>query len=258
MCFKDPGTRTDSACLFDAARRSRKVEVEAEVKVEVKVEVEVEERCGTASSCRRRSEWLRRSSSDCGFDIPAYAAYNPAVLERPMCPRCRKVELVPVQVGPVALDQCSECRGVWFDARGDELGAVLERGWERVPDVLKQAGASADPSRDTPADLNKLEPLLCPRCGSDMASYWYGGEAARTFVVDACPRGHGVWLDSGELEKAFRALEVFAATRVEMERTGKVDDALARAERGDWGPKSVFGSRFWEYLAALLNTKIER
>jgi Zn-finger nucleic acid-binding protein len=180
------------------------------------------------------------------------------MLDRPMCPRCRKVELVPVQAGPVALDQCRQCRGVWFDAREDELEVVLERGWERVPHVLKQAGAEADPSRDTPADLYKLEPLLCPRCGSDMRSYWYGGEAARTFVVDACPTGHGVWLDSGELEKAFRALEVFSATRAEMERSGKVDDALARAEKGDWGPKSVFEGRFWEHLAALLSTRIER
>ena len=37
-----------------------------------------------------------------------------------------------------------------------------------------------------------------------------------------------------------------------------MDEALARAEPGDWGPKSVFGNPFWEYLAALLNMKVQR
>jgi Zn-finger nucleic acid-binding protein len=174
----------------------------------------------------------------------------------PKCPRCRETELTPAQAGGTMLDRCGQCRGLWFDARGDELRKVLERGWERVPEALRQAGPGTDPSRDTPADLFKLQPLLCPRCGSDMISYWYGGETARTFVADACPLGHGVWLDSGELEKAFRALEQFSQTRAEMERSGKVDEALARGESGDWGPKSVFSNPFWEYLAEFLNTKI--
>jgi Zn-finger nucleic acid-binding protein len=173
-----------------------------------------------------------------------------------MCPRCRKLELATVQAGPVVLDQCGQCRGAWFDARGDELRVVLERGWERVPGVLKQAGAVADPNRDTPADLLKAEPLLCPRCGSGMTSYWYGGEA-KTFVVDACPLGHGVWLDAGELERAFRVQQEFARKRAEMERSGAVDAALARAEQGDWGPKSAFENRIWEFLAVLLNAKIQ-
>ena len=178
------------------------------------------------------------------------------MLTHPKCPRCRETELTPVQAGPTTLDRCSLCRGLWFDASGAELQVVLERGWERVPEVLKQAGPVTGSSRDTPADQLKPEPLLCPRCASDMTSYWYGGEAAKTFLVDACPLGHGVWLDSGELGKAFQALKGFSRTRAEMERTGKVDEALARAEPGDWGPKSAFGSPFWEYLAAMLNMKV--
>ena len=178
------------------------------------------------------------------------------MLTHPKCPRCRETELVPAQAGPTTLDRCSQCRGLWFDAKGNELEEVLKRGWERVPETPKQAGPVADPDRDTPADLFKLVPLLCPRCGSDMTSYWYGGEAAKTFVADACPLGHGIWLDSGELEKAFKALEGFSRTRAEMERCGKVDEALARAEPGDWGPKSVFENPFWEYLASMLSTMV--
>jgi Zn-finger nucleic acid-binding protein len=180
------------------------------------------------------------------------------VLAHPKCPRCREIELTPVQAGATILDRCRQCGGLWFDAKGDELEQVLKSGWERVPEALKQTGPAADPNRDAPAGQSEPTPLLCPRCGSDMTSYWYGGEAKKTFLVDACPLGHGVWLDSGELEKAFQALKTFSRTRVEMERSGKVDAALARAEPGDWGPKSVFGNRFWEYLARMLNMKVQR
>ncbi len=180
------------------------------------------------------------------------------MLAHPMCPRCHEVELMPVQAGATTLDRCGRCRGLWFDAKGDELEKVLKLGWERVPEVLKQDGPTSVPNRTAPAGPPKPVPLLCPRCASDMSSYWYGGEAERTFLVDACPLGHGIWLDSGELEKAFQALEAFSRTRVEMERSGKIDDALARAESGDWGSKSAFGNPFWEHLARLLNLKVQR
>jgi Zn-finger nucleic acid-binding protein len=180
------------------------------------------------------------------------------MLPHPKCPRCRETELTPVSAGATTLDRCSQCRGLWFDARGDELEQVMKLGWERVPEALKKPGPATDPNRDTPADLFKLVPLLCPRCASDMTSYWYGGEAARTFVVDACPLGHGIWLDAGELEKAFQALHEFSRTQAAMESSGEVDEALAKAAPPDWGPKSVFENPFWEYLAAMLNTKVER
>jgi Zn-finger nucleic acid-binding protein len=178
------------------------------------------------------------------------------MLPQQRCPRCRTVELGPVRAGKIELDLCPDCGGVWFDARGAELRKTLEAGWEQVPEVLKQPARHSEPGRDTAADLHKQEPLLCPRCASDMTSYWYGGEAARTFVADACPLGHGTWMDSGELEKAFKALEGFSRTRAAMERSGAVDDALARAEPPDWGPRSVFSSPFWEYLAAFLGQTV--
>jgi len=179
------------------------------------------------------------------------------MLAHPRCPRCREVELTSVQAGATTLDRCGRCRGLWFDAKGDELEEVLKLGRERVPEALKQAGPANHPNRDTPAGQFKLVPLLGPRCASDMISYWYGGEAEKTFLVDACPLGHGVWLDSGELEKAFQALKAFSRTRVEMESSGKVDDVLAKADSGEWGQKGVFGNPFWKYLAAMLNMKVQ-
>jgi Zn-finger nucleic acid-binding protein len=180
------------------------------------------------------------------------------MLVHPRCPRCREIELASVRAGATTLDRCGRCRGLWFDAKGGGLEKILKLGWERVPEALKQTGPATDPNRDTPAGQSKPVPLLCPRCASEMNSYWYGGEAEKTFLVDACPLGHGVWLDSGELEKAFQTLKAFSGTRAEMERSGKVDDALARAELGEWGPQSVFGNPFWEYLARILNMKVQR
>lgn len=78
------------------------------------------------------------------------------MLIHPKCPRCRETELVPVQAGPTMLDRCSRCCGLWFDARGDELREIIERGWERVPEALKQVGPGSDPSRDTPAVVSSL------------------------------------------------------------------------------------------------------
>jgi len=179
------------------------------------------------------------------------------MVNRASCPRCREVELELVQAGPVRLDQCRQCGGVWFDAQGDELRLVLERGWGRVPDVLKRAGAIADASRDTPTDLNKPEPLPCPRCGSGMTSHWYADEVG-TFVVDNCPLGHGVWLDSGELERAFLAQQAFARKLAEMERSGAIDAALARAEQGDKEPPDASQHGIWKSVSALRDAQKRR
>ena len=57
-------------------------------------------------------------------------------------------------------------------------------------------------------------------------------------------------------------LAAFQAGPVKLDQCGQcrgaVCAALVRAEQGDWGPKSAFENRVWEFLAALLNAKIQR
>jgi hypothetical protein len=37
---------------------------------------------------------------------------------------------------------------------------------------------------------------ICPRCGASLEV-----QQMRGVAVDACPKGHGIWLDQGELEE---------------------------------------------------------
>jgi hypothetical protein len=47
--------------------------------------------------------------------------------------------------------------------------------------------------------------LRCPGCGDALEPKAFAGQA-----VDRCPRGHGVWLDDGELAASLRT---FGTTR---------------------------------------------
>ncbi len=86
----------------------------------------------------------------------------------------------------VELDFCFSCKGCWLDA--GELGLILTGAPDR-PDDLKLEKASKGKRR-------------CPRCGSRML---VGPAPATGVEVDACPAGHGFWLDAGELEQIVQA-----------------------------------------------------
>ena len=89
-----------------------------------------------------------------------------------------------------------------------------------------------------------------------MSRYWYAGEPGRTFLVDAC--AHGVWLDSGELQKAAELLRGFDQTRNELQKTGKIDAALARAAGTDEGPYSILQDKMWAVISSFLGAKVGR
>ena len=86
----------------------------------------------------------------------------------------------------VELDFCFSCKGCWLDA--GELGLILHGAPDR-PDDLKLDKASRGKRR-------------CPRCGARML---VGCAPATGVEVDACPAGHGFWLDAGELEQIVKA-----------------------------------------------------
>jgi len=99
------------------------------------------------------------------------------------CPKCRKTTLVtkPVEDYNFSLEECSECRGMWFE-RGEleaALGELAEK-YMQVP-----------PGRPNPH-------LLCPACGKPMYSFNYPG----TYVkVELCYDCRGFWLDAKEIDE---------------------------------------------------------
>ena len=82
------------------------------------------------------------------------------------------------------MDVCISGHGSWFDAQ--ELGLLF---------------AAADFSIDLESELLKVPGVRgkrrCPRCSRAMHEVSLAGGGP---VLDRCPRGHGLWLDPGELQ----------------------------------------------------------
>jgi len=108
-----------------------------------------------------------------------------------------------IAVQLVDVDQCPKCEGVWFDNFAPELLEILRAGHDRLPEQLQKSLEADHPTLES-AEGHKYH---CPRCGAELHTYWYGGDASRSFQVDGCSKGCGVWLDDGELGQAYAFLK---------------------------------------------------
>jgi Zn-finger nucleic acid-binding protein len=95
-----------------------------------------------------------------------------------------------VQVGPTSLLECSRCGGVWIDAAAFER--VCADG-EAQAAVLHQWPGGAPDRRST-----EVRYRPCPSCGRMMNRVNFAKISGT--VVDVC-KGHGTFLDSGELHR---------------------------------------------------------
>ena len=110
------------------------------------------------------------------------------------------VTLVPRRLeSEVDVVICPVCSGVWLE-RGELEALQAAHAHDRPGDDPESVRAAFEMAR------RELEPPgACPVCAATMARHEYG--YASQILVDRCPRGHGLWLDAGELE----ALEQFFA-----------------------------------------------
>jgi Zn-finger nucleic acid-binding protein len=104
------------------------------------------------------------------------------------CPGCGG-ELRSVDVGKTALLECAACDGAWIDASGFE--ALCADG-EAQAAVLHRYGGGARPAK-TAITYRK-----CVRCGKLMNRVNFARLSGT--IVDVC-RGHGTFLDAGELHQ---------------------------------------------------------
>lgn len=102
------------------------------------------------------------------------------------CPVCHEPLLVLDHDG-VEVDFCYECQGIWLD-RG-ELELLLG-GTDRSLSFLRSG---------SPLARTKEKRRRCPICDAKMDKAGLGD-----VVYDRCPRGDGLWLDQGELERLMR------------------------------------------------------
>lgn len=109
------------------------------------------------------------------------------------CPRCE----VELEFHRPLTHLCSQCDGLWVEPGG--LRELLHQRWEELAASPLAATLVANhPEVD-------LKPwLLCPQCGKRMLRYQYGADSG--VLLDRCHE-HGIWLDDGELGRAWQHLQ---------------------------------------------------
>jgi Zn-finger nucleic acid-binding protein len=158
------------------------------------------------------------------------------------CPGCGG-GLHAVEVGSTSLLECPACDGVWIDAE------VFER---LCADRDSQAAVLHRTAARAPVRVERVRYRPCVRCGKMMNRVNFGRVSGT--VVDVC-RGHGTYLDAGELQAivAFihaggmeRARERQIEDLKEEQRRLRDLEARAARDRGKADPQSALGIRWDE------------
>jgi Zn-finger nucleic acid-binding protein len=151
------------------------------------------------------------------------------------CPKC-ETELKPKAIGPVEVDECEMCKGVWFDK-----------------DELRQAKDVTD------SDLNWMDfeiwkhedrfkskgtKINCPVCKTETVAIDYGSTAIE---VDYCPSCQGIWLDEDEFKKIIESLE---SDLVSKSFSEYIKDSIEEAKEIITGPES-FISEWKDFMTIL-------
>ena len=111
------------------------------------------------------------------------------------CPACHNI-LIVVEHENVELDYCPNCLGVWFDA--GELALLLETA------ELEGGGLSLDSILTSPEARSTEKRRKCPICNVKMKKATVGHSPE--ILTDVCPRGDGLWFDSGEVGQLIEQL----------------------------------------------------
>jgi len=107
------------------------------------------------------------------------------------CPRCRE-DMQALRLGSNVARECAQCGGLWFDL--DALDRLTRERDELV--ATSSILAARVPLAPTPTDTVRYIP--CPVCEKLMNRTNFAH--ASGVILDVC-KGHGVWLDRGELQR---------------------------------------------------------
>jgi Zn-finger nucleic acid-binding protein len=103
------------------------------------------------------------------------------------CPKCNaemNERTMRTLQGAVTFDQCSGCKGFWFDTGEAEK---LKDQWR--PDFIDDG----DPEKGK--EFNKIREVNCPRCGKPM--HLVTDPKQRHIQLETCS-DHGIFMDAGE------------------------------------------------------------
>ena len=114
------------------------------------------------------------------------------------CPKCVG-KLEKKRIENVEIDACPVCEGIWFDA--GELEAIIRADSADRFDYIDVGRERFDGAELAASGINLDEKKgKCPRCedGTMLVQTQYDKD--ERIKVDICPKGHGMWLDGGEIQ----------------------------------------------------------
>jgi Zn-finger nucleic acid-binding protein len=139
------------------------------------------------------------------------------------CPGCR-AEMRSTRVGTTPLFECAGCGSTWLDtetfttlcANREAHGAIADMLGPKTVGVTATAGTA-------------VRYLPCPTCTKVMNRENFGHRSG--VIIDVC-KGHGVWLERGELHSVLAFVDsggLERAKRLDDERRAEERRALDRA-----------------------------
>lgn len=111
--------------------------------------------------------------------------------------------MIVLELSQVEIDHCLTCGGVWLDA--EEMDLLLEgsAGREDIRRHIAADRTTHEAKRRCPICSKKMEKARVQREGHE-----------ETILIDRCKRGHGTWLDGGELQTIVELAEFPAGSRI--------------------------------------------
>jgi Zn-finger nucleic acid-binding protein len=144
------------------------------------------------------------------------------------CPGCRN-GLQQFDVGGTPLMECQACDGIWVEAD------VFEK---MCADRAAQAAVLHRVTRERRPGVERVKYRPCARCGKMMNRVNFGRISGT--VVDVC-RGHGTFLDTGELRQL---VEFIHGGGLERSRERQIEDLREQEQRLHAREHQI--SRDWE------------
>lgn len=140
------------------------------------------------------------------------------------CIRCPGRLTAEIYEG-IEIDRCARCHGAWLDA--GELFKIVRKKQKTFQAAMVRDMLSAAYKGVPEAEIKSEE--HCPKCNDALRAVNYGYSSG--VVVDTCSKGHGVWLDGKELDKA----QMFSEHgEEELKKNGKAWKQIAQKAKDDY------------------------
>jgi len=97
-----------------------------------------------------------------------------------------KYPMIVLELEQIEIDYCTHCSGIWLDSGELELMLQSDKEKEFLHSLFHQEKMSSEKS------------YRCPICSKKMIKVFVGNN--KEVLIDKCPKNHGLWFDSGELE----------------------------------------------------------